>query len=597
MSISKTILASLLLLAGFLSLTRWQHLSEEHLLQTDAQGYYAYLPAIFIHQDLQFHFVEEVNSTYYTEDKRAAYVVETPNGNVNKYFAGTAVLQSPFFLLGMAGAAVSGYPVDGYSLPFQLSLALGAMVYLTLGLKMLASLLLGLRFRTLPTLLTVLTVLFGTNLLYYSIYEPGMSHVYSFFTVSGFLLAVHRWHRTDAPTALLGAGTFLGLTILIRPTNAMILLAAPVMTNGSFGLLRSVESIFTRQRTRKLLVAVAAGLAVVMLQPLIYRLQTGNWFVWSYQGEGFDLSSPALANVLFSFRKGLFVYCPLLILAVAGIFSGMGKKQAHFGWLLFALGAITWVISSWWMWYYGGSFGHRTFIEFYPLFGIGLAYVFQYGWGVLRPWIAVGMAAALTVVSLVQTYQYRTHILPFDNMDAEKYRSLFLRTGQDLAWYYGGYKGEFRYAGKDSLVIVHDMEQTKGWGNADQRTEQHAFSGKFAACMTEDHGYGPTLRIKASDVPANTNVVRVSAMVRTTSLWSDVSLVCSIEDTANAAYYWHKRPLRPQFSSTGEWTEVTALFKCGAARNASDSFILYPMRSDNSTLCFDDITVSFVHAE
>ena len=73
-----------------MGVTRWQNLSEEPLIQTDGQGYHAYLPAVFIYQDLQFSFVDSVVPNYYPKEKLANYVVTSEAGNVNKYFVGTA---------------------------------------------------------------------------------------------------------------------------------------------------------------------------------------------------------------------------------------------------------------------------------------------------------------------------------------------------------------------------------------------------------------------------------------------------------------------------------------------------------------------------
>jgi hypothetical protein len=134
LSLKKLISVIFLGLICFAGLTRWQNISEEPLIMTDGQGYYAYLPAAFLYQDLQFSFVDSLKQTYYKEGKRAKFIIETPDGNVNKYFAGTAVLEAPFFLVGRCLAALVDAPVDGYSWPFQLGIGLAAIVYLILGL-------------------------------------------------------------------------------------------------------------------------------------------------------------------------------------------------------------------------------------------------------------------------------------------------------------------------------------------------------------------------------------------------------------------------------------------------------------------------------
>ena len=65
----------------------WQGSNGEGWKQTirsDAKGYYGYLQAIFIRNNLgEEEFVRE-------------YVNETPNGTLNKYFAGTSLMMAPW---------------------------------------------------------------------------------------------------------------------------------------------------------------------------------------------------------------------------------------------------------------------------------------------------------------------------------------------------------------------------------------------------------------------------------------------------------------------------------------------------------------------
>ncbi|MCF8275443.1 MAG: hypothetical protein K9J17_01815 [Flavobacteriales bacterium] len=581
-------------LIGFASFTRWQNLSEEPLIMTDGQGYYAYLPAVFIYHDLQFSFVDAINETYYPEGKRANYVVETPTGNVNKYFAGTSVVQAPFFFVGCALSMVLGLPVDGYSRPFQLMVALAAIVSVCLGLFFLGKLLNAMGFKPNIILLTLFLVLFGTNLFYYVIYEPGMSHAYTFFTVSAFLFFVWKSAQQLTIRNLVLAVGFLALTVLIRPTNALIVLAVPVVTSGFFGTLNLIERLFSNKKA--LLISALIFWGIVAVQPVIYLFQTGQLMVWSYEGEGFHFLAPEIFNVLFGYRKGLVVYCPILFVTAIGLAARLHRNRPQFGWLLFVLAAFTWVISSWWMWYYGGCYGHRAFIDVYPLFAIGLAAALQYGLGFLKPWLLTIAAVALVPMQLVQTYQYVHNIIPFDNMSKVKFWSLFMRTGNDLAWYYSGYPGEDSYLGLDSLVIKHGLEEPFGWGNEQQITNEAFYTGAHSALMLPEDQYGITFRKPVSEVAVPFNLIRVSGWVRSDSRTTDLSFVCAIDDSTGSSYVWKKYPLRPQFNGRNEWSWVTAVFKCGAPRDSSDKVVVYPMKSDGAQVYIDDFEITFIQA-
>lgn len=579
----------------FMGLTRWQNLAEAPLIQTDGQGYHAYLPAVFIYQDLQFTFVDSVVPNYYPPSKLANYVVPSEAGNVNKYFVGTSIVQAPFFLIGCVLCKIVSVPVDGYSWPFQLMSGFAAIFSLCLGLWYLGKLLVGLGFKQGVANITLGFIAFGTNVLYYTLYEPSMSHVYSFFTVSAFLFYGWKALTRQHGKSLVLAAIALGLTVLIRPINGLIILGVPATTSGLFGAVSGLETFIVKER-KYLFSALVIGLSIVLIQPLIYLIQTGAPFVWSYQEEGFNFLSPELYNVLFSYRKGLFVYCPILLLSVLGMLVGLRKERARYTWLLVTLALVSWVIASWWMWYYGGCYGQRAFIEYYPLFAIGLAYLLQRGWWFIEPRVFVLMGVLLIGVQLVQTYQYKASIIPFDNMNKERYWNLFLRTGDDLKWYYLADANQNKYIGIDSLYLRHDLETEIGWGNENQRTNEQAFQGNFGAVMNSEEMYGLTVRKPVSYIKVSANVVRVSAMVKANSSTTDLSFVCALEDSSGASYFWQKRPLRPQFEGRNEWVRVTSIFKCGFSRDSTDRFTIYPMKSDDATVYFDNVEVSFITA-
>lgn len=585
------VFVGLLAFAGF---TRWQSISEEPLIMTDGQGYYAYLPAIFLYQDLQFSFVDSLNQTYYKEDKRAKFIVPSDEGNVNKYFAGTAVLEAPFFLGGCALAAITGTPVDGYSWPFQLMIGLAAIVYLALGLYLLGSLLIGFGIKENAVLVTLLLIAFGTNLFYYTVYEPSMSHVFSFCTISAFLFFTWKTSRRMSVSSVALAAVALGLTVLIRPTNVIVVLGIPVITAGLSGTYALIKRLLENKRA--LVAAIVAFVVFVSVQPIIYVLQTGSIMVWSYEGEGFNFLAPEFYNVLLSYRKGLLVYAPVLALAFLGTTVGFTKNLGRYMWLAVFLFVATWVIASWWMWYYGGCFGHRAFIDHYPFFAIGIATVLHYGIGFIRPWVFSLLAMVFIPIQLIQTYQYNKHIITFDSMTKTKYWNLFLRTGDDLAWYYSGYEGQDSYKGLDSLVVKHDFETELGWGNEQQVVDDPIREGRIAK-MTSEDGYGPTFRKEVAEIGVPLNNVRISAYVNSNSRSSNIAFVCSLEDSTGAGYYWQKYPLRPQFDGTGNWSWTTALFRCGTPQQVTDKFVIYPMKSDGSTILIDDLEISFIQAE
>ncbi|HEY4800346.1 MAG TPA: hypothetical protein VII99_14795, partial [Bacteroidia bacterium] len=316
-------------------------------------------------------------------------------------------------------------PADGYSFWYSLFVQIGTIAYLFLALFFLKKLLQLYQVNDNHIALLLLTFTFGTNVFYYTISEPSMSHIYSFSFVSGFLFFVKRFFQSFNYKHALLASLFLGLVILVRPVNILIVTAIPFMAGSPDVFLKGLKYFL-----KNYFVAVTcAGIVVsiVSLQLIIYKIQTGSFFIYSYNEEGFNWLDPQISNFLFSYKKGLFVYMPVLFLTMVfglGILT-MKDRYLLLNFLLAFL-LVTYVLSSWWNWYYGGSFGQRVVIEYYPLFallaGITLNCAKKYVQKLL-----VSLYFLCIVVCQIQTYQYRYGIIHWEEMNKEKYWDVFLK--------------------------------------------------------------------------------------------------------------------------------------------------------------------------
>ena len=121
---------------------------------------------------------------------------------------------------------------------------------------------------------------------------------------------------------------------------------------------------------------VLKGCVTIIPQLLYWHTATGHWFVYSYgSNEPFYWLSPQIGNFLFSVRKGLFFWSPLLLLSMVGIVLAYRKRQQLYTGLVVFFAVIVYVSSAWWSWYYGGSYGQRVAVDFMCLFTIFTAYV------------------------------------------------------------------------------------------------------------------------------------------------------------------------------------------------------------------------------
>lgn len=393
----------------------------EGLLEADARGYYAYLPAVFIYQDVQFSFFDSVeNGGQYNQHYAYDYRYKTQSGTVNKYYLGTAILQLPFFGLGHAFATLAGDSTDGYSFWYFVWIQIGAILYGAIGLYLLLKVL-RLELTELQSIILGVATVFGTNLFYYLVVEPGMSHVYTFFLVSLLLYLVASNSSFTSIKFAVQLGVLMGLITLIRPINGVLvgLCLLPFLVL-KYKLLQNLKALKFIG-----LAMVIAGL-LFSAQLLWYKVATGFWWVYSYGEEGFNWLDPHGLDFLFSYKKGVLLYTPFYAVAFLGAYGSTRKKDKLRLALFAALVVVVYVLASWWSWWYGGSFSQRVAIDFLP-FVVWLAVPF-----VQQIQLKWQKATALIVLIIVvlfcqfQTYQYRYFLIHWEQTTAEMYWQNFL---------------------------------------------------------------------------------------------------------------------------------------------------------------------------
>ncbi len=270
-------------------------------------------------------------------------------------------------------------------------------------------------------LISIIAV-FGTNLFIYTIAEPGMSHVYSFAFVSLFIYLGHLFYHKKKQSVLTLMGLVLGLICLIRPVNGLIIFSLFFISG-----LNPIEFLkFTFKPIVKILFALFLFSLVAGIQSLIYYISIDTFWVNSYQDEGFNFLSPHFIDILISYKKGLFLYTPIYLVSFVGlIYLKKENILKCIYWVLFFL-LITYIFSSWWMWFYGGSFSSRVYVEFIPLFMILLAIALErISKGLFRSSF-ITFCFLLVVLCQIQSYQYRYYILHYSEMTQEKYWDVFL---------------------------------------------------------------------------------------------------------------------------------------------------------------------------
>ncbi|HXC04790.1 MAG TPA: glycosyltransferase family 39 protein, partial [Bacteroidia bacterium] len=271
---------------------------------SDAAQYYSYLPASCI------------DKSHNTSNPEIA-LIKTPNGGfVPKMSMGVAVMESPFFFLGDWIANHNEYEPNGYTPPYIWCIYFGTILYVMAGLWCLYHTLL-LYFKPLPALLTVFAVFYATNLFFYTVSYGQMAHSFGFTLFCFFLYAAVRWQREKKSKYLFWCAFLGGLIFLVRPPDILLFIILPFLGVSNWNDLKD-NFLFIWESRLKIVLAILLFLLTLSPQLIYWKIHTGHFYFDAYIGEHFFMTDPQLLNMLFSYRKGLIPYTPVMALAFIG---------------------------------------------------------------------------------------------------------------------------------------------------------------------------------------------------------------------------------------------------------------------------------------
>jgi len=317
------------------------------LVGGDGIRYYMYVRSFWIDGDLNFH-----NEFLYFFGHEGRTIPATGMAH-NQYGIGCALLWTPFFLCAHAMAALLNL----------VGLRLSARLYP----------------RSSALLATVLIWL-ASNVLYYMIAEPSLSHANAMFAIA---LFVSYWYKTGHERstrqwAVLGLLAALILLIRLPDVTFLIILAVE-----SLYVLFKILSVQDFKGLRKHILHNVTFLGALFLgfvpQMVAWRIMFGSFLVGGrLYGRGvgsdqFHWFSPRIPQVLFSGWHGLFSWHPILLFAAVGLIFFLGRKNKLLAaCLTAAFAANLYLISAWRIWWQAAAFGGRMFMSGGIVFVLGL---------------------------------------------------------------------------------------------------------------------------------------------------------------------------------------------------------------------------------
>jgi len=484
-SVAAMSLILVVMLGMFTSSLNWPNLK---VTRYDMFGYYLYLPATTVYHDLEgLSFVPPVldrlgltnrgNPAHPLGNFEVSRAQVNPDRYVIKYTMGQAILWWPFFQAAHYYAQhQSTYPADGYSAPYQAAVYFAGLAYALLGLGLLRRLLLR-YFSDRLSAVILLIVYLGTNYLVYSVFRSLYAHNALFMLHTATLLMLSHWLERQRWQLAAGMGLTIGLAVLMRPSEAIILLAPLLLGVASVADLRGRLAL-AGQHLGQLALAGAIAMAVNVPQLFYWHQVSGHWLYDSYPGEKFDFRHPHILLGLFSFNNGWLTYAPVMGLAVLGV-GVLWRQRREWFWLLVTYLPLHLFISySWWCWWYMDSVGSRTMVQAYPLLTLPLGVCLYTLWqrGQLAR-VATGLAVGFCLVlNMFQAWQLQQGIYITEYMNPRYYAAIFGKT----------------QLSKDDLSKYDTNEETPNLENFEpEQVYFNDFSKDTSEVATKDMGQSP----------------------------------------------------------------------------------------------------------
>ena len=425
-----------LFLIGGQNYTMKLYKNEGRVIASDVINYYAYIPTMLIYNAPDFKFKPQ------DFEKIKRYVWPHPVGNGNSIVyttMGMSLAYLPFIAAVHFPLKWMGLPATGFTPPYRIALILACLAYLLLALILLKKVL-SKYFNDITSAITILLLALGTNLLYYSIDEPAMTHAFNFSFGVFFLYLTMKWHEKPSVLRSVLTGLVIGMIALIRIPDAIIAIVFVFWEVHSVSSFK--EKIVKFWKYKFLILLIILSALLIWIPQLIYwKTFTGQFFYNSYSDDGsqFFFTNPPILQSFFSYRKGWFLYTPAMLLLFPGIYF-LWKKQRHLFLpvvLYFILN--TWIVASWYIYWYGGSYGLRAYIASYSIISLLIASVI-YSLLESKKFVLKALAFLIPLVfilhNLFQLQQNRKGAIHYFSMTKEAYWDSFGRKTPSPRFYY-----------------------------------------------------------------------------------------------------------------------------------------------------------------
>jgi hypothetical protein len=596
-SLKSLSLITLILICSFISLYRITKVTDKEL-SWDILGYYLYLPSTFIyHQPMlnDYTWLKKINAE--KDLAGTLYMVSTNDQGEPMYFflMGMAILYLPFFLIGHALAGMLGFPMDGFSSPYQYSLVVGGIIYTLIGLIFFRK---NLRhyFPEGISAIIMIIIVFGTNYIHH-LTDKNLETVNMLFMLMNIILwNTIKWHENQKFKNLLAIGLCATLMVLVKPSEVFIILLPLLWNVTSFESFKQKILLFWRKRN-SILIVIGWSFLLALPQLAYWTVKTGHIFYDSYKnpGVGLDIFSPHIINALFSYRKGWLLYTPVMIFPLIGwYFLYKQNRKIFLASAVYFLVSF-YIISSWSEWWYGASYSIRPLITIYPILAICLGYLLLYLKNrklILK--IAFGAIVLFFIfLNQFQWWQLKHYILDPYRETKDYYWATFLKTSasasdKKLLMIYRDFRGKMEFTDPEDYqksVLTDDKFDEPGTQII--QTENNNPFYRFS----ENQEYYLIFKAPYDELTLKNHAWLVASLdVRIPkNFQGEFPQIVMTMERREGLYRYFSTKITADSSSYDQWKHIECQYLTPEIRNTHDRFKCYVWKRGKSTFDIDNV--------
>jgi len=581
-----------------------------NFLSWDVYGYYSYLPFNLIHHDIGMQNQDVVKDIFERYNPSSTYyqAFQLENGNwISSYSIGMSFLYLPFFLIAHTWTYFSNYSPDGFSYPYQVCISMGMLIYFSIGIIFLRKLLLRF-FEDKIVVLTMLILILGTNIFQEAFNDGLEPHNILFASYCILMYLLDKWYEGPTRRNSMILGALLGFILMIRGSEVVCGTLVVLWGVNSRAGLHS-RFFYIRNHLKFYLMALGVALLVFSPQIMHWKIVTGHWVFNNYKmAEGFNLLRPNLIDFFFSFKKGVLIYTPMLIFAIAGLFT-KSFRNSRGSWAISAFLIFnTYLISCWLVWWGATSFSSRYFAQSLSLFALPLGFIIKL-LSERKWWLQIifyGIVSIFVFLNLFQSWQFMNGILHGERMTYKYYKAIFLKTEiPDGAWNLlepdldlpgsNDFPGKEKFNRRVISYLDFDSLNTL-FVKPNLLDSSRSYDGKYSLRLNADNLYSPTLRVPMNELTDKDYVwigVELYYLPEYDLKENPASLVVHMEIKGNCRSYTKYRAL--DFETLpyqlNEWNKAEFFYLTPRPFSQHDKLWVYLYNRSSKPVFFDKMKV------